>query len=64
MSRARAIAAWAADLTWQDVPAGVRDHATDDLRDVLSVMFAGTLTTSAQIAARSALCRAKTGVSR
>ncbi|HYB17451.1 MAG TPA: hypothetical protein VEF71_18550, partial [Streptosporangiaceae bacterium] len=47
MSRARAIAAWAADLTWQDVPAGVRDHATDDLRDVLSVMSAGTLATSA-----------------
>ena len=44
MSRARASAAWAADLTWQDVPAGVRDLATDDLRDVLSVMFAGTLT--------------------
>ncbi len=32
-------------------PGGVRDDATDDLRDVLSVMSAGTPTTSAKIAA-------------
>ena len=54
MSLTKSIAAWAAGVKWQDVPARVQEHAKDDLRDVLSVMFAGALTTSAQIAAQYA----------
>ena len=54
MSLTKSIAAWAAGVTWQDVPTRVHEHARNDLRDVLSVMFAGTLTTSARIAAQYA----------
>jgi 2-methylcitrate dehydratase PrpD len=54
MSLTRTIATWAAGVRWQDIPADVQEHAKDDLRDLLSVMFGGAATTSAQIAARYA----------
>jgi 2-methylcitrate dehydratase PrpD len=54
MSLSRSIAAWAAGVRWADIPTDVQQHAIDDMRDCLSVMFGGSLTTSAQIAAKFA----------
>lgn len=54
MSLSKSIATWAAGLGWADIPVEVQEHAKDDLRDVLSVMFGGAPTTSAQIAAKFA----------
>ena len=61
MSLTKSIAAWAAGVTWQDVPTRAQEHARNDLRDVLSVMFAGTLTTSARIAAQYARASPRRG---
>jgi 2-methylcitrate dehydratase PrpD len=54
MSLTKTIARWAAEVSWQDVPDTVKDHAIADLRDSMSVMFAGAATTSARIAAEYA----------
>lgn len=54
MSLTKSIAGWAASVRWEDIPADVQEHAKDDMRDALSVMFGGASTTSAQIAARYA----------
>lgn len=54
MSLSKSIATWAAGVRWSDIPAAVQEHAKDDLRDLLSVMFGGGDTTSARIAAEYA----------
>ncbi len=54
MSLTKSISEWAAGVRWEDIPADVREHAKDDMRDLLSVMFGGAPTTSAQIAAQYA----------
>lgn len=54
MSVTRSIAEWAAGVRWQDVPPEVQQHAQDDLRDALSVMFGGATTSAARIAAEYA----------
>ena len=44
------ISEWAAGLRWTDIPPEIQTRAVATLRDVISVMFAGSTTTSAQIA--------------
>jgi 2-methylcitrate dehydratase PrpD len=54
MTLTQTIAEWAAGVRWQDLPPEVQDHAKNDLRDALSVMFGGATTSAGRIAAEYA----------
>lgn len=48
------ITEWAANLRWEQIPTAVQERSLTTLRDTISVILAGTTTTSARIAAEYA----------
>ncbi len=51
----KALAAWAANLSWSDIPGDLRDKAVDHVVDTIGVMFSG-IGVAACVAARRAVC--------